>query len=391
MVTISPYPADPRPRRMIEALLKEGARVDLICQGDEKGAAREKIGALDIRRLPIAHRRAGKFAYAYEYSSFIALSSAILATRSLRRRYDLVYVNNMPDVLVASALFPKMLGARVILDMHDPMPELMTTIYGLGENSRAVRVIKMLEKWSFARAHKVLTVNVACKRIFSDRSCAAEKIGVVMNAPDDRIFPVRAIRGGSASRVAKPFTIMYHGSIVERNGLDLAVEALEHVRERVPGAVLKVYGKKNEFLSQVLQQAEAKGLKDAVAFMGPRSLEALVPEIEACDVGVIPNQRNAFTDINTPTRIFEYLASGKPVVAPRTPGILDYFDADSLYFFDSGNAQELAEQIVRVSANPGEANAIAERGQKIFGDHAWPQERQALIDVVGEVLKGKKR
>jgi glycosyltransferase involved in cell wall biosynthesis len=390
MVTISPYPADPRPRRMVEALLKEGASVDLICQGDEKGAAREKIGALDIKRLPIPHLRAGKLAYAYEYSSFITVSSAILAARSLRRRYDLVYVNNMPDVLVASALFPKMLGAKVILDMHDPMPELMTTIYGLGENSRAVSVIKRLEKWSFARAHKVLTVNVACKRIFSNRSCAAEKIGVVMNTPDDGIFPVRAIRTSSA-RASKPFTIMYHGSIVERNGLDLAVEALEHVRKTVPEAILKVYGKKNAFLGQVLQQAQSKGLKNAVEFMGPRSLEGLVAEIEQCDVGVIPNQRNPFTDINTPTRIFEYLAVGKPVVVPRTLGILDYFDTNSLYFFESGNAKELAEQIERVYANPVEANAIAERGQKIFRDHAWPQERQALIDMVREVLKGKKR
>ena len=62
-------------------------------------------------------------------AAFIAVSAYILAVRSLRRRYDLVYIHNMPDVLVASALLPKLLGAKVILDQHDPMPELMMTIF----------------------------------------------------------------------------------------------------------------------------------------------------------------------------------------------------------------------------------------------------------------------
>ena len=53
-----------------------------------------------------------------------------------------------------------------------------------------------------------------------------------MNAPDPKIFPFRASQKyhSSAESTAKPFVIMYHGSLVERNGLDLAVEALAQVR-----------------------------------------------------------------------------------------------------------------------------------------------------------------
>ena len=134
---------------------------------------------------------------------------------------------------------------------------------------------------------------------------------------------------------------MYHGSIVERNGLDLAVEALARVRAAIPDAELRIYGRKTAFLDQVMNEARA-GLAGLCALPGAGRLEDLVGEIEDCDVGIIPNQRNAFTDINTPTRIFEYLALGKPVIAPRTPGIQDYFGPDSLLFFESGNADELA-------------------------------------------------
>src|SRR5262249_8733336 len=155
---------------------------------DEKLPKREILGGLEILRVPITHDRGGKLSYAYEYSTFILISAAILAWHSLRRRYDLIYIHNMPDILVLSALLPKAFGAKIILDQHDPMPELMMTIFNLEENSLAVRVIRKLEKWSIACADLVITVNVAFKRLFAMRSCRQEKIGIVMNSPDGEIF-----------------------------------------------------------------------------------------------------------------------------------------------------------------------------------------------------------
>ena len=152
MVVFSSYPADPRPRRAAEALLKEGMHLDLICEGDDSLPKREDLGGLEILRVPITHHRGGKLSYAYQYLTFILMSAGIFAWRSLWRRYDLIYVHNMPDILVLSALLPKALGAKVILDQHDPMPELMMTIFNLEENSLGVRVIRKLEKWSIARA-----------------------------------------------------------------------------------------------------------------------------------------------------------------------------------------------------------------------------------------------
>lgn len=390
MVTFSPFPGDPRPRRAVEALLDEGMSIDLICLTDESAPTREVWGSLNIRRLPITHRRGGPFSYAYNYSAFILMSAFILGLRSLRRRYQLVYVHNMPDILVLSSLIPKALGAKVLLDLHDPMPELMTTIFNLEQDSLAVRVIRRLEKWSIARADLVVTVNAACKRIFASRSCSPKKIGVVMNSPDDRIFPLQTPRlcqtnaGGSDNR----FVIMYHGSLVERNGLDLAVDALAQVRESIPAAELKVYGRKTPFLERVLDEAWKKGLADKVQYLGPRRLEDLAQEIENCDVGIVPNQRNAFTEINTPTRIFEYLALGKPVIAPRTPGIQDYFSPESLVFFESGNAGDLAEKIEYVATHYCDAIRIAERGQCVFLRHTWGEERRILVSLVSGVLNG---
>jgi glycosyltransferase involved in cell wall biosynthesis len=306
----------------------------------------------------------------------------------LGRRYDLVYVHNMPDILVLSSLIPKALGAKVVLDLHDPMPELMMTIFDAPQSGKSVQLLKRLEKWSIARADLVITVNVACKRIFSSRSCRSGKIAVVMNSPDGQIFPFRATRSEAfAGKTAnKPFVIMYHGSLVERNGLDVAIDALSRVREAVPTAELRIFGAKTPFLERMMEAARSKNLHESVCYLGSRRLEDLVTEIENCDLGVIPNRLNAFTEINTPTRIFEYLALGKPVIAPSTPGIQDYFSKESLLFFEAGNPGDLAQQIEYAFFHPREVHEVVRKAQQVFQEHTWDRERETLLGRVSEIL-----
>ena len=391
MVTYSAYPFDPRPRRSVDALVAEGATVDLICVGHDDDPRRETLNGINVLRIPFKHPRRGKFEYAFRYGAFILVSSILFAVRSLARRYDLVYVHNMPDILVISSLIPKALGAKVVLDLHDPMPELMMAIFGVPETSSSVRWMKRLEKWSIRRVDLAVTVNIACKRIFSGRSCPAEKIAVVMNAPDSRIFPERTAQiNGVPNRAAnKPFVIMYHGSLVERNGLDVAVDALAKVRRVIPNAELKVFGTPSPFLHKVMEQARNKGVHDAVRYLGRKYLEEIVPEIDSCDLGIIPNHRNAFTDINTPTRVFEYLAMGKPLIAPSTQGIRDYFNNESLLFFEAGNSDDLARQIEYAYFHPREVMEIARRGEEVYREHTWERERETLIGRVSEILSKK--
>jgi glycosyltransferase involved in cell wall biosynthesis len=228
----------------------------------------------------------------------------------------------------------------------------------------------------------VITVNVACKRIFSSRSCPAEKIAVVMNSPDGQIFPFRAMRseGFTGKTGDKPFVIMYHGSLVERNGLGVAIDALSRVREAIPTAELRIFGANTPFLERMMEAARNKNLHESVRYLGSRRLEDLVTEIENCDLGVIPNRRNAFTEINTPTRIFEYLALGKPVIAPSTSGIQDYFSKESLLFFEAGNPSDLAQQIEYAFSRPREVEEIVRRAQQVFLEHTWDHERETLLN-----------
>jgi len=385
------YPADPRPRRAAEALAKEGVTVDLIClRENENEPTRETINGVSVLRVRRRRYRGDKRRYVDQYAAFILTSFAYLTARSLTRKYDFVHVHNMPDVLVFSALVPKVLGAKVILDLHDPMPELMQTIFKLPEKSLSVRLLKRLEKWSLGFADLVLTVNLACKKIYASRSCPPQKIDVVMNSPDDDIFRFRPPKAngsnGNGSDPARPFVILYHGSLVKRNGFDLAVDALEIVRKRIPTAKLMVCGGRTPFFDEVMESVRQRALQESIQHLGARDVNQIVEAIESCDVGIIPNHRNIFTELNTPTRIFEYLALGKAVIAPQARGIQDYFGDEDLVFFKLGDADDLARKIEFAYFHPHDLEQIVKRGQEVYLAHKWSQEKLNLLNSISELL-----
>jgi glycosyltransferase involved in cell wall biosynthesis len=123
-----------------------------------------------------------------------------------------------------------------------------------------------------------------------------------------------------------------------------------------------------------------------VHYHGPKDLEQIVVAIDACDVGIIPNRRSIFTEINTPTRIFEYLSQARPVIAPRAAGILDYFGPDDLVYFELGDADDLAAKIEYVFHEPVAVAASLRKGQAIYLNQRWTCERRRFLNRVAEVL-----
>src|SRR5262249_44491029 len=293
VLLFSHYPADPRPRRAAEALAAQGVNVDVIClRGGNADPGYETCGSINVTRVPLKRQRARKLGYVGQYAAFMLVSFFYLAWRSLTRRYDLVHVHNMPDALVFSAIVPKLLGAKIILDLHDPMPELMQTIFKLPEESFSVVMLKQLEKWSIRFADLVLTVNRACKEIYSFRSCKPHKIKIVINSPDDGVFRFQPsdVRGVTrkTGNGSEPFVILYHGSLVHRNGFDLAMESLEKVRQTIPCIRMHVCGNRTDFFEKVMESARQRGLDRNVDYLGICSINQIVEAIKECDLGIIP-------------------------------------------------------------------------------------------------------
>ena len=112
-------------------------------------------------------------------------------------------------------------------------------------------------------------------------------------------------------------------------------------------------------------KAELK-LEEIVKYYGSVPLEEIAAEIRGVDLGIIPNKSTTFTHVNFPTRIFEYLCLGKPVIVPRTQGILDYFKEDEIYYFNPGDEEDLARVILQVFNNPDECFEKIKKGFAVY-------------------------
>ncbi|MHA1381685.1 MAG: glycosyltransferase family 4 protein [Candidatus Helarchaeota archaeon] len=381
MVVFSYYPGDVRVRRVAEALADIGISPDIICLRNNKESKSEIINGVKVYRLPLRRKRGRKFSYFWSYASFIFLSFFVLTKLYIKSHYNLIHVHNMPDVLVFSAIIPKLFGSKIILDLHDPMPEVYMAKYSIDLLHPVIRLLIFLEKSSIRFSDHIITPNIAFRNLFISRGCPESKIDIIMNSPDEKIFFKLSESNRNKTANNNEFRIMYHGTIVERHGLDLALKALNKVQKKIPNITFHVFGE-GDFVEPFLELIKKLKLKDIVFYHGQVPHETIPKEIELSDLGLVPNRKNPFTNINMPTRIFEYLCKGKPVIVPRTKGILDYFDDNSLCFFEPGDEDDLANKIIEIYIDSIKHQHVLEKGILVYKKYCWKNECRNFINLV---------
>ena len=372
---------DTRVEREAKAILQRGYRVDVICVGERGEPSREVSNGMTIYRLPLTRRRGmGAAVQLLEYLTFLLVAAVKLFLLDLRRRYDVVHVHNVPDFLVFAAIVPKLRGARVILDIHDLMPEFFASRFGDAGSSRLRGLVRLQERLATGFADHVITVTDQWRQRLVDRGIRPEKVSVVMNLPDDEIF-----RPASSARASgEPFTLLYHGTLTHRYGIDLLIEAVARARAEVPLRLI-IHGT-GETLPLLKQQA-APLVADGTIRFSTQVLETreLPRLIEAADAGVVPNRLDGFTDGILPTKLLEYVAVGVPAIVARTSATAHYFDDTMVRFFTPGNVDELAAAIVELAHEPDLGRHRALRAMAFTEQHPWRATADAYASLVDQL------
>jgi glycosyltransferase involved in cell wall biosynthesis len=299
----------------------------------------------------------------------------------LRKRFDLVHVHTMPDFLVFAAIGPKLLGAKVVLDVHDLMPELYASKFGLPEAHWVIRGLKLVERLSVRFADRAVAVHQPHLDALVAHGNPADKFTIVMNLPDPDMFRRRK-NGGQADR----FTLIYHGMVGTRNGLDVAVRAAAIAREQVPGLVLRILGDGDDF-ARVSGLVDELGLGNTVQLQqGLRPIEDVIPELERATVGVVPIVDDPFTRYMLPVKLLEYVALGMPVIASSTATIRAYFSEPMLAYTTPGDAEALARLIVALYKDPGRRLHLSMEADKFTAEHNWPREKTRYYQLVDSMV-----
>lgn len=387
MIVDNYYP-DIRVEREAGALVERGFDVDIICLRGEGDPRRQRLGRITVYRLPVRRRRgASAGVQLAEYSTFLAWATAMVTIRHLKRAYHSVQIHNVPDFLVFSAIVPKLTGAAVILDLHDLMPEFFASRFGGGMGSLLVRAVTVQERASAFFADRVITVTDLWREALVARGIPSSKVHVVMNLPDDRVFVRRdpAIRDGT-----QPLTVIYHGTITRRYGLDILLRAFQQAAAAAPLRLL-LHGR-GEYLPEVRQLIAELGLSDRVELSTDLLPTVVLPElIRRADIGVVPNRNDIFTDGILPTKLMEYAALGIPSIVSRSRVVTRYFTEAMVRFVEPDDVRSLAEAIIELANNADLRRSLATNAGRFADQYRWEDQAQAYTALVEQAIAESRR
>ncbi len=382
MIAQTAYPHDVRVRRAAEALRGAGFDVDVVCiREPDTAPALELIKGVRAIRLPIARRRGSRLRYVVEYAGFFALACIVVSLLHLRRRYDLIHVHTLPDALVFAALPARLLGARILLDMHDPMPDLLASKYGLSDRHPLVRLAAAVEQAAVGFADRVVTVHEPIRQLFIRRGAPPDKIGVVMNLVDQADFP-RRLHPPQPEKGR--FIVIYAGLVSARYGLDLALQAVSLLRRDIPGLLLRIVGR-GDYLEDLCHLSRELDIEAHVEFIPQVPHAEVWRLLQEADVGISPH-RPEIAPLSLSNKVYEYVAVGVPAIVPRTDCLQYYYPEDVLRFFNPGDAADLAQAILDLYHSREERQARITAGWRLTDRWNWQEERARFVSIVDGLL-----
>jgi glycosyltransferase involved in cell wall biosynthesis len=387
------YPWELNVKREAEALLEEGYGVHVVCLRDPGEAPRETVDGVVVHRVPVGHERGRILRYLFEYTAFFWLASFKLLGLHVRHRFRAVQVNTMPDYLVFAALGPRLAGARVVLHMHEPVPELFATMFSGWYAGVFTTLARWAERASLAFADRVLTVTREMRDNFGLRGADVNKITVIVNVPDDRLFrmdryPDLADRVAALKKDERRrgvFRVLTHGAIEERYGQDVIVRAVARLKNEIPGIRFRFMGR-GSYVESVLALARELRVDEHVEYLGFVSIEEMIGEILAADVTVVSQKSNPYSNLVHTNKMYEYVALERPVVASRLRSTAAYFGDEAILFYESTDDADLADRLREVYAHPEEVAARVEAATHVYETYRWSREKRKYLGVYAELL-----
>ena len=378
MLAYTFFESDNRVRRYTDSLVRRGEEVDVVAlrrdstQSPEPAPDNLKVFGLQAR----VKNEKGKFSYLYRLVRFCIVSGIFLARTSRKQSYDVVHVHNIPDFLVFAALAPKLRGAKIILDIHDVVPEFYGSKFGVSENSPIIRLLKYIEKKSTRFANHVIISNHLWYDKITARSVAPERCSPFINNVDSTIFYPR-----KRTRHDGKFIILFPGGLQWHQGLDIAIKAFGLIREKVPEAEFHVYGDGNA-KPDLLALVNQLGLEKRVLFFQPRPLPEIAELMANADLGVVPKRADSFGNEAYSTKIMEFMSQGVPMIVSRTKIDSFYFNDRVVRFFESGNVEDLADAMLTLIRNQPLRESLAANALEYADQNSWARREKEYFNLI---------
>lgn len=377
MLAYSFYESDNRIMRYADALAERGDIVDVIALKSQDTSSYEKIKNVNVYRIQKRMiNEKHKITYLYRLTAFLLRSSLFISRRHFEHPYDLIHVHSVPDFEVFAALLPKLQGAKIILDIHDIVPEFYASKFSGGKGSLFFKALVKIEQLSIRFSNHVIISNHLWHNTLINRSVEKDKCTAVMNYPDESIFYRRP-----KTRADNKFIMLYPGTLGWHQGLDIAIKAFAKIKDRAVHAEFHIYGRGTE--SDNLEKLIVDlNLTDRVFIKDPMPIDQIAEVMANADLGVIPKKNDPFGGEAFSTKTLEFMSLGIPIILSKTKIDQYYFNDSVVKFFIPDNVDDLVECMLTMIENRELREALRDNALRFVEEYRWSKRKKEYFDLV---------
>jgi glycosyltransferase involved in cell wall biosynthesis len=379
IIAYTTFAHDGRVKRHAEALAARGDSVDVIALRSGPEGLQRGVNVIGIP-MP-RYRGASRTGYLRSYLRFFLRAARLGYQLGRTCPYDVVIACTMPDTAVLSALPTRLLGSRVILDVHDTMPELYQDKFGGRRGALGAQLLMVSERICAGLADRVFAVHQLHRMRLVQAGVPAGKITVVMNSPQPSIFRMTP---HAAPEASERCILVCHGTITRRLGIDVAIKAVSLLADRIAGVQLRVIGG-GDYVEEARALASCLNVSGSVRFEGMAPIEELPQLLAGASLGLVPNHASSATHLMLPVKLLEYAALNIPVIASRLRTIEHYFPSDAARLVSPGDPGELAAAVEELFFNPGVRRHMARSAQRVAREFSWAHQEAKFFAAIDDL------
>jgi glycosyltransferase involved in cell wall biosynthesis len=335
----------------IRALTALGHHVDLVTYPFGQDVALPGLRVFRSLRPPLVRRV--KIGPSLAKIPLDALLAVTAIKRAVTTRYDAIHSHEEAGVI--GAALAMLLRVPHLYDMHSSLPQQLTN-FAFSRSQLIRRAFLAIERFMIRRSRVVIVICPSLEDTVRAIEPQARTV-LIENAPgsaDDVATASDAadVRRTLGATAATPL-VVYTGTFEAYQGLDLLFAAMAIVHRSRPDARLVLAGGHPDQIARATEQARTAGIAGVTMFAGERPAAEIPAYLAAADALVSPRSRGT----NTPLKIYQYLRSGKPIVATR---LLTHTQvlSDHTAFLTGATAEEFAAGILAALGDRARADAV---------------------------------
>ena len=360
---------------VIRALSERGDTVDVLTYHLGRNVEYENVRIHRIPPLAFINDVPAGPSFRKLVCSFLLFIKALRMARS--GHFDLVHA--VEEAALIAALIRKRYGIPYVYDMDSSMPKQLTAVYPILRS--LVPWLRRLEQQLVRNAEFVLSASEPVSdiaRIYRrDRIVTLPDISLIEER-QDMLTQVPALRALCSARGP---IVMYVGNLTKNRGIRLLLESFAVAQNDARGAHLVIIGGTSAQIEGHQAYAERLGLTEVVSFLGRQPVRDLGAYLAQADILVSPQ----LEAVNTPMKIYSYLASGKPILATNLPAHTAVIDESSAILVEP-TPNAFATGLSTLLSDPILRRRLGQRGPTIVREgHNYSYFQRKLWGIYSEL------